>query len=382
MRKRLLVCSILALATVPVATAQAALATAASTLFESMPFILAGSAIAAASPWLGRRLVATLGCGCGGGPAARSLPAAAATWLMLGPVIALARFTAAFFMAEIALRPSRASCAGDSDADVLTVLGHLLPYAVCAGALLHIASTYLDDAAPIAAPLALTAGLLLGFFASPCALGTVVIATALCRTQPLVALGILSIGGIADASAMRRPQTHESSHDWLAYVLCALACATVALHHGDALVHPRFTQALWVCAAACGYLSWHHRSSIGGASSRLAPAVMLASLLVGAPAPSYRATETTLTNAFAGEHLDFTGIVTNADGRCALVRYAIVCCRADAQPIAVRLHARRRLASGSWMRASGTLIRADGELLMQVQRIGQVAPPADPFVYR
>ncbi|MDQ6932313.1 MAG: hypothetical protein M3160_03955 [Candidatus Eremiobacteraeota bacterium] len=285
-------------------------------------------------------------------------------------------------MAEIALRPSRTSCGHDGADDILTVLRHLLPYAACAGGLLHIASTYVDNAAPIGAPLALAGGLLLGFFTSPCALGTVVIAAALCRTQPLAALGILSVGGIADVSTLRRPQAREASHDWLAYVLCALACAGVAMRHGDALVHPRFTQPLWACAASCAYLSWRHRSASGGGSPRLAPTVMLASLLVGAPAPSYQATETTITNAFAGEHLDFIGMVTNAGGRCALVRYAIVCCRADAQPIVVRLHGRTRLATGSWMRASGTLVEANGELSLQLQRIRHVAPPADPFVYR
>jgi len=380
-RKPLLVCSILIAATVPAATALAALATAASTLFESMPFILATSALATVSPAFGRRLGALIGCGCGGGPSARSLPATVAAWLMLGPVVALARFTAAFLAAEIALRPPTASCRLDPKPDILSALRQVFPYAICAGAFLHIASTYVDTSARIAAPVALTAGLLLGFFAAPCALGTVTLAAVLVRLQPLVALGILSIGGIADFTAVSARPAPGSSHDAPGYLLCALACGAVAAHHGDALVHPRFTVPLWICAATCAYLAWRHRASRAGASPRLAPALMLATLLLGSPVPSYHATETTLSNAFAGEHVEFTGVVTTTGNRFTLVRYAIMCCRADARPIAVRLHEQPHLVPGSWVHASGTIVREDAELALKVQRIQQVAPPGDPFVY-
>ncbi len=382
MRKPLLVCSVVLVATLPVATVEAALTTAASILFESMPFILAGAALAAAPPAFGRRLIAIFGCGCGAGPSAQSLPAAAAAWLMLGPLIALSRFTASLLVAELALRPRAASCARNNNSDILSALRQLLPYALGAGALLHLASTYIDTSVRIAVPLAVLIGLLLGFFASPCALGTVAFATALLTPQPFVALGVLSIGGIADSSALRARQTHGRAHHPLAYLLCALACGAVAAHHGHGFIHPRFTQATWVCAAACALLAWRHRASRGGASAMLAPAIMLASVLLGAPVPSYHASETTLISAFAGEQLDFTGMVASAGGRYALVRYAILCCRADAQPIAVRLNGHWRLNAGTWMRASGILVRERGNLSLQVNNLRQVAAPADPFVYR
>lgn len=315
MRKPLLVCSVVIIATLPVATVEAALTTAASILFESMPFILAGAALAVASPSLGREMVAMFGCGCGAGPSARSLPAAAATWLTLGPLIALSRFIAALLVARLALRPRGASCSHNNDTAILSTLGHLVPYALGAGALLHIVSTYVNTGAPIGVPLALMLGVLLGFFASPCALGTVALAATLLAAQPFVALGILCIGGIAYSSALHARETQKQAHDPLAYALCALACGAVAAHHGAGMVHPRFIPALWICAAACVLLAWQHRASHGEAGARLGPAIMLASALLGAPAPTYHASETTMTSAFTGEHLDFTGMVVSAGGR-------------------------------------------------------------------
>ncbi len=84
-------------------TLRAALVASASTLFEATPFLLAGVLLASL---LRRRsrAVAYLGCGCGSGPSARSLPAAAATWMLFGPLVAIARFAAAIVAAKLFCR--------------------------------------------------------------------------------------------------------------------------------------------------------------------------------------------------------------------------------------------------------------------------------------
>jgi hypothetical protein len=62
----------------------ALIVTSAATLFESTPFILAAVALTQTLPRWNARIDAYLGCGCGVGPSARSLPAAAATCLVSG----------------------------------------------------------------------------------------------------------------------------------------------------------------------------------------------------------------------------------------------------------------------------------------------------------
>ncbi len=109
---------------------------------------------------------------------------------------------------------------------------------------------------------------------------------------------------------------------------------------------------------------------------------MLIGALAGAPPPEYRATETTLTDLFAGEHLRFTGSLERQGSAAVLVRYAITCCRADAAPIAVRLTNAFEYPSGTWLQADGTIESVQGDLRLVPGRIERVAPPVDPFVYR
>src|SRR5262249_28753859 len=80
------------------------LATAASTLFESIPYLVGGAALSRIAHMRRLDLTAYLGCGCGRGPGARSLPAAAAAWLLFGPVVALARVSAAVLVAQLLRR--------------------------------------------------------------------------------------------------------------------------------------------------------------------------------------------------------------------------------------------------------------------------------------
>ena len=109
---------------------------------------------------------------------------------------------------------------------------------------------------------------------------------------------------------------------------------------------------------------------------------MLAGALLGAAPPQYRATETTLTDLFAGERLTFTGALARDGNASAVVRYAITCCRADAAPVAVRLDRSPPFPTGTWLRVAGSVENVNGELRLITTRIERIAPPTDPFIYR
>ncbi len=109
---------------------------------------------------------------------------------------------------------------------------------------------------------------------------------------------------------------------------------------------------------------------------------MFAGAVLGAPLPQYHATETTLTDAFSGERVDFTGELTRTGGAATLVRYAITCCRADASPIVVRLMEAPSRRLHGWMHARGALVERGGDLRLRADELLPVDAPADPFVYR
>ncbi len=365
------------LAVLPIEATRTGVATAASTLFESLPFILAGTLLAGVASRWGHRLIPFLGCGCGTGPSARSLPAAAATWIVAGPTVALARLGSALAVAAfLRRRDLRAHRKVDPP---LAQLRALLPFALGAAALMQVAVSYFG-LWRLSSPLGILAGAVFGYALSPCALGAVAIGAALDRTAPAVGLGFFSIVGIIDARAFVTRHVHGVSHDGIAYGCAALACALVAARHGDALVNPRFTIALWFCAAALGWCTWRFRSS-QAAITRWAPALMLIGAVVGAPAPQYHATETSLTSVFAGESLDFTGVLTQTGAATTLVRYAITCCRADASPVVVRLMSALPQAHG-WIHVHGRFVRVGADLQLAVDRWVPIATPGDPFIYR
>src|SRR5579875_2916561 len=138
-----------------------ALVASASALFEASPFLFAGALV-----WrlIGRRcsIVEHLGCGCGNGPSARSLPAAAATWLAFGPVVALARYVAATIAARL-LRP-RENVAFDHP-QPLDEIAAVLPTAVVAGAVTQLFVRF--DPAGLSPLGGALAGAALGFVAAP-----------------------------------------------------------------------------------------------------------------------------------------------------------------------------------------------------------------------
>jgi hypothetical protein len=355
---------------------RSALVTAAAALFESTPFLLAGLL---AAQLLGKhhRTADFFGCGCTSGPSARSLPAAVATALSFGPFVACARLAAALLCARV-LR-SRNACNAVKPAQPLAELGALLPAALLAGAAYQFFSTV--DPSKLSPFADVVLGATLGFCAAPCGLGAVAVAAALRARTPLAAAAFLCVAGIADLRAFQGSAHLREEHDAFAYLLLTAALGVVAWRHGDAMIRPSIAVAAGCCAlVALGYALVFRRQQ--SPRSRIAPALMLAGALIGAPPPAYHATETTLADLFAGERLSFTGRLTRQGSHAALVRYAITCCRADAVPIAVRLASPTRDSEGAWLRVDGSIEDVGGDLRLVAHRIARIAPPGDPFVYR
>ena len=353
------------------------LATSASVLVEAAPFAL-GAALLALVFRRWHDIATYLGCGCTSGPSARSIPVAVATWLLFGPAVATARCIAAILVARILNRRFR--CNDEAAQQPLDQLAAMLPAALLAGVAAQLFAVFDPERlSPFGSALA---GAALGFAAAPCGLGVVALAGALRFHAPIVAAAFLSVAGIADLRALTARRSHSRfDHDALAYALLAAALAVVALRHGGALVHPALSPALACCAVAALVCAVFHRKK-SFAPARIAPGLMLAGALIGAPPPIYHATETTLTDLFAGERLTFTGTLSCERNICAIVRYAITCCRADAAPVAVRLDRAPPSPSRSWLRINGRIDSVRGELRLAAARIERIAPPSDPFIYR
>lgn len=360
-------------------TIRSALAAAASAFFEATPFLFAGVLL---SRLLRRRvrIIEHLGCGCGPGPSARSLPATAAAWLVFGPVIAVARYAAALLVAAMLRRRAEQPPLGDDEGShLLGELAAVLPAAVLAGAVMQLCADF-DPARLTTAGNALL-GAALGFTAAPCGLGAVALAGALRVRAPIAALAFLCVAGIVDVRALRRASHSECGHDALAYALLAIALGIVAWRRGDALVHPAFAAALACCACAALVCASAYRRC-RCAAARTAPALMLLGALIGAPPPQYHATETTLTDLFPGERVTFTGALARDASASAVVRYAITCCRADAAPVAVRLDRTPPYPAGTWLRVDGRIEGVRGNLRLVTDAVERVAAPIDPFIYR
>jgi hypothetical protein len=357
---------------------RSALVASASSLFEAMPFVFAGIL---ASLLLQRRaeFAEYFGC-CGCVSTARSLPAAAATWLVFGPTVAIARYVAATFAARILRRRlDREGSGVRENVHPLGELAAILPSALLAGAAMQIAAFF--DPGKFSAAGGALLGAVLGFTAAPCGLGAIALAGALRVHAPYAAAAFLCLAGIVDLRALRRTRHATAEHDAFGYVLLAAALGIVAWRRGDALVHPAFTAALGCCAVAallCAVVYRRCRSS----AARHAPALMLVGALVGAPPPQYHATETTLTDVFAGERLTFTGALQRERGASTVVRYAITCCRADAAPVAVRLDRTPPYPAGTWLRVDGRIETAENDIRLVAKSIQPVVAPSDPFIYR
>jgi hypothetical protein len=369
----LIVCAIAALATVPTGHVQAVVAATASTLFEIIPFILAGALAKRLAPRYGKTLSALIGCGCAHGSGARSLVVAALTMLTFGPLIAFARFSAAFISARTF---SQRPC--DSQASVLSEMTAVLPCAIGAGVL---SAIFENTTHPhLGALTGGILGLMLGFFA-PCTLGAVALAATMRHVSMPATIAILAVSGICDLRTLLPAHSTRQKHDAFAYAVGAAACVSLAYAHGATLLNPRFTIVLWLSSAALAVLAWRHRAR-RNARLRWAPMLMTAGVLMSHSSPPYNITETTLNDAVAGDTLTFRGVLARHDHEDALVRYAITCCRADEQPIVVRLERAVGERNGQWLEARGTLIEEPAGLALRIRTYRKLDAPPDPFIYR
>lgn len=378
--RRYLALAAVALAAASPPSAVAALVSAAAVILETLPFLAVSVAL---QRGIGARpaFIAYAGCGCTDGPSARSLPAAALTWIAFGPIVALARLVTAIAIGcGLQRKRSQPHRHGTPSASLAGELERIVPSALCAGIAAQIAGGIDLGRHSVAAQAAL--GALWGFVSSPCAMGNVAIAAALHVRAPAASTAFLCVSGIVDFNvAVRRPACEGRDGDALSYAMLAAALALVAYKHGASLVHPAFVPSLVLCAVVALAFAVKNRACPARAPA-LAPAIVLLGMLLAQQPPLYRATETTLAQAFAGEHLSFFGKVTRNGKAVALVRYAITCCRADAAPEVVRLANVRNLTDGTWARAEGVIVDSPGGLALLAQRVTPAAPPPDPFLYR
>src|SRR5579884_3400205 len=162
----------------------ALLVTSAATLFESAPFILAAAVLTHLPLRWNARIAAYLGCGCGVGPSARSLPAAAATALVFGPLVAGARLAAAIAVERFS-RP-RHQCS-QREVAFLSELQLVAPVAVLGGcAALFVPVIGGLHSTPLGA---FAAGAVAAFTMAPCALGGVAFAATLRTLTPAASAG-------------------------------------------------------------------------------------------------------------------------------------------------------------------------------------------------
>jgi len=379
MRAAFFVAGLAAAAIIAPDALRGALATAASALLEATPFAIAGIALRRLTRW--PEAAAFLSCGCAPGPSARSIPAAIAAAFVFGPAVAIARLAAGTMAARVLQHARNMPAVGASCHDHSELLGELaalLPAALIAGGLTLV--TPWIDLARWSPAEQIAGGMLLGFVAAPCGLGAVAVGAALHRHAPSAAAAFLWVAGIVDLRALAWRLRPASGPDGVAYAALAAALAIVGWRRGGALVHPAIAGALIACAAMVLVSAIRHRAR-SCTSSRYAPLLVLAAALIAAPAPVYRATESTLTDIFPGERLTFAGVLVRATRSAALVRYAITCCRADAAPVVVRLARIPPFVAGTWLRANGTIAIEDGAPLLVTDRVEPMPPPADPFTY-
>ena len=152
-------------------------------------------------------------------------------------------------------------------------------------------------------------GAALGFAAAPCGLGAVALAGALRARAPDRGSGISLHRGHRRRCVRFVARSHRDArvNDAFAYALLAVGARD---RRGAPRRRARPSRARRAAARLCGRRAPATRScTAASAAPRHASrrALMLAGALLGAAPPQYRATETTLTDLFAGERLTFTG---------------------------------------------------------------------------
>ena len=381
----------------PPAVLHAALASAAGTVFEATPFVLAAALLRNARI---RNFAGFLSCGCGRVPGALALPAVALCWLSFGPVVALSRLAAAAIVLALVHRGQRAGgCsagsgsregspsliegAGDPLAE-LAALAVAAFAAAVAGQALRAAGPAGHAGLSVPDGLFVLAGAAIGML-GPCASAAVATAAGIRGSAMPAAAGLLATAGILPAlrplprNACERPS--QSSE--VAYVLLGSACAWLALRGVGGFVHPRLLPAIAAATVPCFYLACRKSRAPRTRVPLIVPLGLLAALALGSPLPRETLDATNLGDAFPGAKVAFSGTAQRRGAHTVLTRFVITCCRADASPLALVLAQPLPVGDGAWVETSGTIVRAaDGEMLLAGAVWRVTSPPRDRFLYR
>ena len=357
----------------PHATLLAALASGAASVFEAMPFVLA------AALFPRRRVRAFLplfACGCGGTlPAALSLPSIALCWLTFGPWPTLARALAAVAVACVRLpRGGLEERDADPLADLLQI--GLLTFAasLASEALHHVPAL---ESGALQATLGFVAGTFAGAL-SPCGTAGIAAAAALRFASPSAAAGMLATAGMLSAGSLFKRASNFAARDArFALLLLAGAALVLSVRGTHGFLNPRFTL-LAPAGVICAIFAALKTPRTNARVPFVIPLGLFAALIAGSQPPSDRAATVPL-GLYPGQRIDFVGRLS--PDRRSVARAAIMCCRADAQTLALRLDRAAPFAPGAWVDARGTAVVSETQLMLRVDSIAAVMTPADPFMY-
>jgi hypothetical protein len=129
-------------------------------------------------------------------------------------------------------------------------------------------------------------------------------------------------------------------------------------------------------SAACA--ANRHAIRTTSALGPLIPACLAIALVAGSPPPA-ESTATVPLDLYPGRTIDFIGTLSSE--RRSVTRAAILCCRADAQVLALQLDQRVPLQAGAWVDVHGIAVDRDGRTLLHLESAHRIPAPADPFVY-
>lgn len=372
-------CVVLALiASVPPVSLAGALAAAAGTVFEALPFVV-GAALLPRVRLL--KFLPSLACGCGGVlPAALAFPALALTWISFGPAVAIARAAAALIVGFVRLRrPSAPRLEAAVERDPLAELTTL---ALASGSASLVAEFIRANVVLAHGPVGAAASLSLGAFVgliAPCATTGIGAALALRAADPWAAFGLLATSGIFSLRAppIAAPRVRDAR---FAFALLGFACLMLWACGTRGFLNPRFALVL-PSGALVASIAAIRRSPTRSIASFAAPAMVLSALVLGSP-PPLDSTSTVPVDLYPGRSVAFTGRIARSNSSTTtLVRSAILCCRADAQQLSLTLERRLDAKPGTWVDVRGVALARNRRLVLRVDHIRVVTPPEDPYVY-
>jgi len=357
--------ALLALA-LPPDTLRGALASAAASVFEATPFVLA----AALLPGRLARIAPLAACGCGGLlPGALAPAAVGLCWLLFGPWVTLARTAVALAVARLARSPAGRTTESSDPLEALALVGACSFAGSLLGGILGGSTVF--------APAALLGGALAGALL-PCPTAALTLAAQLGTRSGWTAAGLLLTAGfLRFTRAPRRPEPPATRTARAAYLGVAIASGCLCLIGCRGFLNPKLI-ALPLCGAIGAACAASRRKETALHSGWVVPAALIVALAAGSPAPP-ETTSTLPLGLYPGATLDFTGIVGGHGTRVG--RAAIVCCRADARLLAVSLSRPLREPDGVWVRVRGTMKSTPGGLRLDVRVAAAIPAPIDPFVY-